>query len=97
MNLVHTGEADVGIVYRVDAINNGQVRIIDEAPAGTYTPVHFGVVVVSTCQKASLAVAEEFLDFLMSPRIQKLMLQYGFNSSPSDELRAGVSGIEHMP
>ena len=42
VNLVHTGKAEVGIVYRVDAINSGQVRIIDETPAGTYTPVQFG-------------------------------------------------------
>ena len=53
VNLVHTGEADVGIVYRVDAINSGQVRIIDETPAGTYTPVQFGEAVVWTCRDAS--------------------------------------------
>jgi hypothetical protein len=60
----------VGIVYRVDAINNGQVWIIDEAPAGTDTPVQFGQAVVWICWKASLGVAEEFSDFIMSPRIQ---------------------------
>jgi molybdate transport system substrate-binding protein len=83
VNLVHTGEADVGIVYRADAINSGQVRIIDENPAGTYTAVHFGEAVVWTCRKASLGVAEEFFDFMMSPRIQKLLLKYGFDSVPS--------------
>ena len=72
VNLVHTGEADVGIVYRVDAINSGQVRIIDETPAETYTPVQFGEAVVWTCRKDSLSVAEEFLDFMMSPRIQAM-------------------------
>ncbi len=83
VNLVHRGVADVGIVYRVDAINSGQVRIIDEAPAGTPTPVQFGQAVVWTCREASLGVAEEFFDFIMSPRIQKLMLKYGFESTPS--------------
>ena len=78
MNLVHTGRADVGIVYRVDAIHNsGQVRIIDETPAGTYTRVQFGQAVVWTCRKDSLDVVQEFRDFMMSPRIQKLMLKYG--------------------
>ena len=80
MNLVHTGKADVGIVYRVDAINNGQVRIIDEAPAGTHTPIRFGEAVVWTCRQASLTVAKEFVDFIASPRIQKLLLKYGFDS-----------------
>jgi molybdate transport system substrate-binding protein len=79
VNLLHTGEADVGIVYRVDAINSGHVRIIDEAPAGTHTPVQFGGAVVWTCRKASLPVAEAFLDFMTSPRIQKLLIQYGFD------------------
>jgi molybdate transport system substrate-binding protein len=83
VNLVHTGEADVGVGYRVDAINSGQVRIIDEAPAGTHTPVQFGQAVVWTCRNESLSAAEKFFDFIMSPRIQKLLLKYGFDSVPS--------------
>lgn len=83
VSLVHRGEADVGIVYRVDAINSGQVRIIDEAPSGTYTPVQFGQAVVWTCRAESLPVAEKFFDFIMSPRIQKLLLKYGFDSVPA--------------
>jgi molybdate transport system substrate-binding protein len=85
VNLVGTGVAEVGIVYRVDAINNGQVRIIDEAPAGRYTPVQFGQAVVWTCRNESLNVAEEFFDFIMSSRIQKLLLKYGFDPVPSNE------------
>lgn len=84
VDLVHTGKADVGIVYRVDAINSRQVRIIDEAPAGTNTTVQFGHAVVSTCRDASLRVAEEFFDFIMSPRIQKLLLKHGFEPVPSN-------------
>jgi molybdate transport system substrate-binding protein len=97
VNLVHTGEADVGIVYRVDAINSGRVRIIDEAPAGTHTPVQFGEAVVWTCRKSSLSVAEGFFDFIMSPRIQKLLLKYGFDSVPSNGSGAVVGSIEHAP
>jgi molybdate transport system substrate-binding protein len=83
INLIHAGKADVGLVYRVDAINGGQVRISDEAPTGSYMPVQFGQAVVWTCREASLGVAEEFLDFMMSPRIQKLLLKYGFDPVPS--------------
>ena len=79
MNLIHTGKADVGLVYRVDAINGGQVRISDETPIGTYVPVQFGQAVVATCREASLPVAKQFSDFLMTPRIQKLLLKYGFD------------------
>jgi molybdate transport system substrate-binding protein len=82
LNLVRAGKADAGIVYRVDAINGGQVRIVDEAPGGTQTSVQFGHAVVWTCRDASLKVAEKFLDFITSPRIQKLLVKYGFDSVP---------------
>lgn len=83
MDLIHTGKADVGLVYRVDAINGGQVRISDETPIGTYVPVQFGQAVVATCREGLLPVAKQFSDFLMTPRIQKLLLMYGFDPMPS--------------
>ena len=86
MNLVGTGQAEVGIVYRVDAINSGHVRIIDEAPVGRYMPVQFGEAVVWTCREASLGVATKFLDFIMSARIQKLLLKYGFDAVPLEKV-----------
>ncbi|WP_447601710.1 molybdate ABC transporter substrate-binding protein [Nitrospira sp. Nam80] len=83
VDVIHTGQADVGIVYRVDAIqNSGKVRIIDETPAGTYTRVQFGQAVVWTCRDEARDVAEEFFDFIASPRIQKLLLKYGFDAVP---------------
>lgn len=83
VRLVSKGDADLGIVYRADAINSGQVRIIDEAPAGRSIPVVFGQAVVSTCRQASLQAAEQFVNFMMSPRIQKLLLKYGFDAMPT--------------
>ena len=82
-NLVASGEADLGIVYRADAINSGQVRIIDEAPTGSPVPVLFGQAVVSSVRESSLRAAEQFLDYMMSPRIQKLLLKYGFDAIPA--------------
>jgi molybdate transport system substrate-binding protein len=84
VNLVHSGEADVGIVYRADAINSGQVRIIDEAPAGRHTSVRFGGAVVWTCREAALRDAHEFIDFVTSLRVQKLLLKFGFEPVPSN-------------
>ena len=37
-------------IYRVDAINSGQVRIIDETLVGRYRLVKFGEAVVWTCE-----------------------------------------------
>lgn len=84
MNLIHTGKADVGLVYRVDAINGGLVRISDETPAGMHVPVQFSQAVVSTCRDLNREVAAQFSDFLMSPRIQKLLLKYGFDTVGSN-------------
>ena len=87
LNLVGSGEADLGIVYRADAINSGQVRIIDEAPTGSSVPVRFGQAVVSTVRETTLRAAEQFLDYMMSSRIQKLLLKYGFDAvTPKDDV-----------
>jgi molybdate transport system substrate-binding protein len=83
LNLVRTGKVDMGIVYRVDALNGGQVRIINETLAGMRTPVHFGQAVIGAGQDQSPRVAKEFFDFIISPRIQKLLVHYGFESIPS--------------
>jgi molybdate transport system substrate-binding protein len=94
LNLVRAGKADVGIVYRVDAINSGHVRIIDEAPVGTHTPAQFGGTIVWTCRDASRPVAEAFLDFMTSPRIQKLLLRYGFDPVPADGSHGELRSIQ---
>jgi molybdate transport system substrate-binding protein len=91
MNLIRMGKADLGLVYRVDSISNGQVRISDEAPIGTYVPIQFGQAVVSTCRPSLRSAAEKFSDFLMTPRIQKLLVKYGFDSTP---LPVGRTPIE---
>jgi molybdate transport system substrate-binding protein len=84
VNLVRTGKAEVGIVYRVDAINSREVRIIDETPAGMPTSVQFGQAVVWTCRDETFSDAEKFFEFILSPRIQKLLLKHGFDSVPSN-------------
>jgi molybdate transport system substrate-binding protein len=82
MNLIRAGKADVGLVYRVDSINTGHVRISDEDPFGMLVPIQFGQAVASTCRVSLRLVAEKFSDFLMTPRIQKLLAKYGFDSTP---------------
>lgn len=84
IEMIRREEAEMGLVYRVDAINNsGQVRIIDEMPGGAYTPVRFAQAIVWTCRDESRTAAEQFSDFFMSPRIQKLLLKYGFEPAAS--------------
>ena len=91
MNLILTGKADVGLVYRVDMINNGHVRISDEFPIGTYWPIQFGQVVPSTCRAPLRSVAKHFSDFLMTARVQGLLVKYGFDPAP---LPMGLTPME---
>ncbi|HEU4686470.1 MAG TPA: molybdate ABC transporter substrate-binding protein [Nitrospira sp.] len=82
LDLLRGGQADMGLLYRVDALNHGQLWIVDEVSTENHknqTPVLFGQAMVATCREESRKVAEDFLDFMMSPRIQKLLVQYGFD------------------
>ncbi len=91
INLIRMGKADVGLVYRVDSISSGQIRITDETPIETYVPIQFGQAVVWTCRDSLRSVAEQFSNFLMTPRIQKLLAKYGFDSIP---MPMGLTPIE---
>jgi molybdate transport system substrate-binding protein len=80
LNLIRQGDADVGLVYRANVINSGEVVISDEIPLGSVVQIEFGHAVVSTCRASSRAVAEQFSDFLMTPRIMRLLEKYGFQA-----------------
>ena len=79
LNLIRTGRADVGLVYRANLINTGYVRISDAAPIGTDVAIQFGQAIMSNCRASVRAVAEQFSNFLMTPRIQSLLVKYGFD------------------
>ena len=78
LSLIITGKADVGLVYRANLINSGDVRISDELPIGRDVSVQFGQAVVSNCRPAMRSAAEQFSDFLMQHRTQMLLVEHGF-------------------
>ncbi len=82
LNLVATGEAEVGLVYRTDAIGNKKVRIIAEAPPDTHAPIVYGLATVWTSKNSSLA--RKFGEFMVSPKIQDVLKSYGFERASSD-------------
>jgi molybdate transport system substrate-binding protein len=73
LDLVAKGEADLGIVYRTDAIGNRKVRILDDS----HTPVHYGVAAVWTAK--NISGAGDFINFLGTPKIQALLQDHGFD------------------
>lgn len=92
IGLVSSGEADVGIVYRVDAVNAANVRILDEAPSNLHSPVELGAAVVWTCRPSVLPLARELLDFLLAPAVQRALREHGFQPVSS-----GTVGTDHAP
>jgi molybdate transport system substrate-binding protein len=81
LDLVAKGEAEVGVVYRTDAVLNANVRILDTAPADSHAPVRYGVAAVWTSK--NISSAGDFIEFLLTPETQTLLQKYGFDRVPS--------------
>lgn len=82
LDLVAKGEAEIGVVYRTDAVSNTKVRVLDTAPVESHTPVRYGVAAVWTAKNVS--GAGDFIEFLLTPQIQALLQQYGFDRVSPD-------------
>ena len=82
LDLVAQGEAELGIVYRTDAVSNTKVRIVDTAQEGSHTPIHYGVAVVWSHR--NLAWAQGFIEFLSKAQVQASLQKHGFDPVSSD-------------
>jgi molybdate transport system substrate-binding protein len=82
LDLVAKGEAEIGVVYRTDAVTEDRVRILDTAPAESHNPVRYGVAVVWTAR--NISGAGDFIQFLLSSRIQAQLKQFGFDQGIPD-------------
>lgn len=93
LRLIRTGQADVGVVYRANVINHGDVRISDENPFRAEVQIQFGQAVVATCRASVRVVADQFSDFLTTPRVIKLLEKYGFDHPSSATERTTGSNV----
>lgn len=82
LELVSKGEAELGIVYRTDAVGSKRVRIIDSAPSDSHRPITFGV--VSPWTARNISGARDFVLFLQAEKVQAELRQYGFESVVAD-------------
>ena len=82
IDLVSKGEAELGVVYRTDAIGSKRVQIVDTVPSGSHRPITFGV--VSPWTASNLSGARDFVSFLLSEATQAELNQYGFDSVVTD-------------
>jgi molybdate transport system substrate-binding protein len=79
LDLVVKGEAEIGVVYRTDAITDSHVRILDTVPADSHSPIHYGVAIVWTAR--NISGAGDFIEFLLSSRTQEELKKYGFDQA----------------
>ena len=75
LDYVSRGEVDAGFVFATDAaIAKGKVKIVTEVQG--HQPIIYPVALVAASQKKALA--QSFLDFILSPAAQEIFKKYGF-------------------
>ena len=75
LDYVSRGEVDAGFVFATDAgIAKGKVKTV--AGVQGHQPIIYPVALVAASQKKALA--QDFLDFVMSPAAQEIFKKYGF-------------------
>ena len=75
---VETGEVDCGIVYATDAYTTELVKIVAEAPEGSYKQVIYPAGVVNSTKHAEAAA--EFMAYLQKEETLALFESYGFSA-----------------
>lgn len=75
-NYVATGNTDAGIVYRTDALDNKEVKIVDVAPENTYSSVIYPVAIIK--ESKNIQAAQQVLQFLLSAEAQTIFQRNGF-------------------
>lgn len=82
LDLVSKGEAELGLVYRADAVPVKRVRIIDAASADSHRPIPYGLAAPWTSE--NVFRVRDFTAFLLSDRIQTELKKYGFEQEVLD-------------
>ena len=77
LDLVATGEAELGLVYRTDAVSNKKVRIIDTVPPASHTKIQYGAAITWSSQ--NISGAKNFIDFLLTSKVQAQLQEHGFD------------------
>ncbi|GBG96718.1 molybdate ABC transporter substrate-binding protein [Lactococcus termiticola] len=77
LSYVAAGNADVGFVYKTDAMNNKNVKILATVPENLHEKISYYTATVTTTKYNSQV--KVFNDYLSSPKAQKIFASYGFS------------------
>jgi molybdate transport system substrate-binding protein len=76
LQYVETGNADVGFVYKTDALTSQKAKIAFEVDPKTYSPVEYPIGIVKASKH--IQEAEDFYAYLQSQESLNIMAKYGF-------------------
>ncbi|MDH2333824.1 molybdate ABC transporter substrate-binding protein [Paenibacillus polymyxa] len=76
LQYVETGNADVGFVYKTDALTSQKAKIAFEVDSKTYSPVEYPIGIVKASKH--IQEAEDFYAYLQSQESLNIMAKYGF-------------------
>ncbi|WP_226001989.1 molybdate ABC transporter substrate-binding protein [Paenibacillus sp. BJ-4] len=79
LQYVETGNADVGFVYKTDALTTQKAKIAFKVDPKTYSPVKYPIGIVKASKH--IQEAEDFYAYLQSQESLNIMAKYGFTIS----------------
>jgi molybdate transport system substrate-binding protein len=80
-NAVAAGHVDAGIVYKSDAHNVPNLRIVAGAPEASHAPIRYSAAVITASRQTKLASA--YLDSLTAAPASQLFRRYGLLPLPA--------------
>ncbi|MBP1965462.1 molybdate ABC transporter substrate-binding protein [Paenibacillus aceris] len=78
LQYVETGNADVGFVYKTDALTSQKVKVAFAVDPKTYTPVEYPIGIVKATKHSK--EAEGFYTYLQSKEALDVFVKYGFTT-----------------
>ena len=77
LDYVIRSEVDAGIVYSSDALIGGsKIKTVTQAPDDSHDPILYPIAVVKDSRNVD--AAQKFIDLVLSPEGQNILLKYGF-------------------
>ncbi|MEK5320999.1 molybdate ABC transporter substrate-binding protein [Paenibacillus sp. FSL L8-0644] len=76
LQYVETGNADVGFVYKTDALTSQKAKIAFAVDSKTYSPVEYPIGIIKGSKH--IQEAEDFYAYLQSQESLNIMAKYGF-------------------
>lgn len=86
---VESGEVDVGIVYKTDAVFSESVKVLYQFPNSSHSPIVYPAVVLKATKHKALAQA--FLTYLGTSEATAIFEHYGFSAvQPRQRVSGGL-------